>query len=505
MKYVYFVLAATSVTLTIPLVLDLDAQPEKPSYGVTLTVADSESESVRNEPADAENEEPENRTPAETTAAAGNRTELPLPPVTPKRDQESSAPGVTAPRPQRIKSIRQQTPEHAQMLTPGNFVYVGAFRPPLTDAAGHRFTWGGTAVSWRPPRTGFSSELNPGTLYLVGHDHEQLVAELSIPGAVISKEKRPDDLPVAEIVQPLTDITAGVLDALTNGSSEPFKLGGLQVDGDRLYWTMYKYYNVSGEDYLSHGSSSLDLSNPDVEGLWHLGPRNSGQDRWHSYKHAGYMCRIPQALADEVLGGRRLMSGLQISTGRMYSSQGPALFAFPCPNESTRSGANLNALPLLWYPMDREAPAHHPMDRWMGAAWLALAGRHSIVFVGRKAHGPVYYGEARPTDCYPDKGYHGDSYEVQMLFYAPGSLIQASNRGVPNSNPWYRWDSNTPGGSIDRFMYQQCGRDIGGLAYDPQRNVIYLVEVNGGTLKENRYDPVPIVHVFQIRTWQPEL
>lgn len=138
----------------------------------------------------------------------------------------------------------------------------------------------------------------------------------------------------------------------------------------------------------------------------------------------------------------------------------------------------------------------------MGAAWLALAGRHSIVFVGRKAHGPVYYGEARPTDCYPDKGYHGDSYEVQMLFYAPGSLIQASNRGVPNSN---RWDSNTPGGSIDRFMYQQCGRDIGGLAYDPQRNVIYLVEVNGGTLKENRYDPVPIVHVFQIRTWQPEL
>ena len=68
------------------------------------------------------------------------------------------------------------------------------------------------------------------------------------------------------------------------------------------------------------------------------------------------MCRIPQSLANEVIGGRRLMSGLQISPGRMYSSQGPALFAFPAPDESTLAGGYLNALPLLWYPMDREAP-----------------------------------------------------------------------------------------------------------------------------------------------------
>ena len=141
----------------------------------------------------------------------------------------------------------------------------------------------------------------------------------------------------------------------------------------------------------------------------------------------------------------------------------------------------------------------------MGAAWLVLGNRHSVIFVGRTAHGEVYYGEPRPSDCYPDKGYHGDSYEVQMLFYAPGNLIQASRRGLPHSNPWYRWNSTTPGGSIERFMYQKCGRDVGGVAYYPERNVVYLVEVNGGTVRENRYDPVPIIHVFRIRTWQQEL
>ena len=95
-----------------------------------------------------------------------------------------------------------------------------------------------------------------------------------------------------------------------------------------------------------------------------------------------------------------------------------------------------------------------------------------------------------------------DSYEVQMWFYAPGSLIRASRQAVPDVAPWHRWTSSTPGGGIDRFMYQDCGRDIGGLAYDPQRNVLYLVEVNGDTLKNAEYDPLPIIHVFHLRTWQ---
>ena len=508
MKFVYVILAAASVTVSIPLVVWDEGSSEqlappvprpssKTSLGVPLQ-GPAQTLTEVNEQAASAVEAPTGS--AVVKPAVPDNAAAPV-----KVDSADRAAGKTPPLPRKVASIRQRTAEHAQMITPGNFEYLGAFRPPLTDRAGKRFTWGGTAVSWRPPRAGFSSVLNPGTLYLVGHDHDQLVAELTIPEPVVSSRKRLDDLPVAQVVQPLTDITAGVLDALTNGSTEPFKLGGLQVDGNRLYWTMYKYYNVSGEDYLSHGSSSLDLSDPDVKGLWHLGPRNSGQQRWHSYKHAGYMCRIPQSLANEVLGGRRLMSGLQISTGRMYSSQGPALFAFPAPDESTLSGGYLNALPLLWYPMDREAPGHHPMDRWMGAAWLVLGNRHSVIFVGRKAHGEVYYGEPRPSDCYPDKGYHGDSYEVQMLFYAPGNLIQASRRGLPHSNPWYRWNSTTPGGSIDRFMYQKCGRDVGGVAYDPERNVVYLVEVNGGTVRENRYDPVPIIHVFRIRTWQQEL
>ncbi|MEZ6063088.1 MAG: hypothetical protein R3C19_22310 [Planctomycetaceae bacterium] len=194
------------------------------------------------------------------------------------------------------------------------------------------------------------------------------------------------------------------------------------------------------------------------------------------------------------------MSGLQISTGLKYSSQGPALYAYELPEPGREPGSSLDAIPLLWYSLQRPLAGHHPSDRWTGAAWLSLSGKQTIVIAGRKAHGEVYYGNPRPTDCYPDKGYHGSSYEVQMLFYTPAELIGAANRRgtATEIDPWYRWDSRTPGGGIDRFMFKDCGRDIGGLTYDRQNNLLYMVEVDAGKTSLDEWEPTPVIHVFRV-------
>ncbi|MCR9198594.1 MAG: hypothetical protein NXI04_08130 [Planctomycetaceae bacterium] len=394
--------------------------------------------------------------------------------------------------------VRQQTPLHPQLITPGNFEYLGGFRPEFGDGNGSRFGLGGWAIAYRADGDPSGpDDGHPGSLFLMGHEHQQLIAEINIPRPVVSPHRDINRIPEAKILQPFADITKGIRGRMTAGSSEPFKIGGMQVVGNRLHWTIYKYYNVSRVDYLSHGLTSTDLSSDAVRGLWHLGPQNGGS-RWHSYKNAGYIAEIPAGIADGYLDGRNLMSGLQISTGRQTSSQGPALYAYRVTQENLSPGASLDAVPLLWYPMDAPMTGHHPADSWQGAAWLTLGKKQAVVVVGRKGLGPVHYGMPRPGECYDYKGYHASAYEVQMLFYDPRQILAGAKRAVPNKDPWYRWNGQTPGGSLNRFMYQDCGKEIGGMAYDRERNLLYLSEVDAAKAAVNDYEELPVIHVLKL-------
>lgn len=395
--------------------------------------------------------------------------------------------------------IRQQSPLDSKMITPGNFVYLGGFRPEFGDGNGYRFGLGGSAIAFRPdgdpdgPDDGY-----PGSLFLMGHRQQQLVAEINIPQPFLSLDKNIDELPEAKMLQPFADITKGVRNRMTNGSSEPFEIGGMHVVGNRLNWTVYKYYNVQRDDHLSHGLTTVDLSNQAYRGPWHLGPRHTGESRWHSYKNAGYIAEIPKGIADRYLDGMNLMSGLQISTGRQTSSQGPALYAYKVKDENLATGGVLDAVPLLWYPMDNEMPGHHPSDSWQGAAWLTLGSKQAVIIVGRKGLGPVYYGPTRPGDCYDWKGYHASGYETQILFYRPEDVLAGAKKRIPNTTTWYRWDSKTPGGSLNRFMFQECGKEIGGCAYDRENNLLYISEVEAGLASVNDYEELPVIHVLKI-------
>lgn len=398
-------------------------------------------------------------------------------------------------------AIRHKSPMHDSMVTPGNFEYLGGFRPPHFDRNEKPFSYGGWGIAYRPngdpdsPDDGF-----PGSLYIVGNPTHQFVAELKIPRPLVSKRKDIDELPVAGFIQHFGDITGGSRERLTAGSSEPFEIGGLQFSQNRLHWTLYKYYNVENVDYPSHASSSPFTSQPMPEGLWHLGPANSGLSVWHSYKHAGYIFEIPEQAANAWFGGRNLISGLQIATGLNIASHGPAMYAYKLPPNGTPSGTSLNAVPLLYNDIDIPAPGFHPADRWTGGAWLTLGNKHSVIIVGRKSLGPVYYGEARPTDCTPDKGYHGTPYEAQMLFYSPESLARAAKQDVEPTQviPVHSWNSKATGGGFSQYLFDTCQQHIGGVAYDRARGLLYITQINAGATRDFEYEFLPVVHVFRL-------
>ncbi len=397
--------------------------------------------------------------------------------------------------------VRHRAGLHDSMITPGNFEYVGAIRPPHIQQNGTTFAYGGWAVAYRPdgdpngPDDGF-----PGSLFLLGHQEHQKVAELSIPAPVNSRMKRADDLPVMDILQPFSDITDGLLEEMTAGSSEHFHLGGMVVTNKLLHWTMHKYYNVENIDYPSHGTSGLDLRTSIAEGLWHLGPMNTGRPEFHSYKHAGYIFEIPKNEADRWFGGKNLISGLQISTGLQASSQGPAMFAYALPPQPLPHNASIDATPLVWYSMHEPLAGHHPADRWAGGAWLTLGNKQAVIVIGRKALGDIYYGEARPQDCTSDKGYHGPPYEAQIVFYSPASLIHAAHGKLQSAGlkPWLRWDGNFDGGGLNQYLFDTCNKYIGGMAYDRERNLLYIVQIDAGKTSDNDFETVPVVHVFRV-------
>lgn len=409
---------------------------------------------------------------------------------------------VVSPESSHPLPIRHAAPLHEQMVTPGNFEYLGAFRPPHVKTPEATFSFGGWAMAYYDRGDeGGENDGHPGSLFLTGHRQQDLVAEISIPRPLISATHSMDELPVASVLQPLSDMTGGIRKFMTQGSSEPFQIGGLCVVSNRLHWTLYKYYNVQTIDYPSHGTSSLTLSNPAPEGLWHLGPSNSGQSQWNSYKHAGYIFDIPEDQARQWwFGGRNLISGLQIATGLNIASHGPAMFAYSLPVRNAAERPDVDAIPLLYNDLSRPSPEFVPSDRWTGGAWLTLNDKQTVIITGRKSLGQSYYGEARPQDCSTDKGFHGAPYEAQVRFYAPQALAaSAAGKTDPTSiTPWDVWDHDSPGGGFNQYLFPACAQFTGGLAYDRKNNLLYLAQIDAGTTTGHPYEPLPVIHVFRI-------
>ncbi len=378
----------------------------------------------------------------------------------------------------------------AQPLGPDNLSYEGSFRVPAGTLGGSTFAYGGKGLAWRDRNPGDPND--PGSLYLVGHAQDQLVAEISIPTPVISSSKNVAELPVASLLQPFADVTGGLMNSIT---SDP-RLGGLAwLDrgngGGELHWTVWQFYNVSGNQFPGHGYSSVNLNAPNGTGAWTVG-------NYHNQSTAGYLFDVPSGWADQNIGGKRLVSGQNSVTGNATSSWGPSMFAYdPAqhPVQPPPFGAALDVAVMANYPYspngENNFPNYKPTDWWQGASWISAGGQHAVVVVGSKALGETRYGAPQPGDCNQYQGYHGDPYEPQMLFFDPAELAAVANG---SRNP-----SSIEASAIYRpqaDIYKTCFGMLAGAAYDPDRQRLYITQLSADTL--NQFEPMPLVHVYKV-------
>lgn len=370
-----------------------------------------------------------------------------------------------------------------RLVQPGDLMYQGAFRLPQGPIGGSSFDYGGTALAFNAAHQ---------SLFLVGHDWQQQVAEVSIPairiGTVVS------DLATATVLQPFADPTDG-LRGQVDTSGPTIKIGGLLPYAGRLFVTAYVYYDGNGSQRRSHFISGLDLSLPaDARGPYQVGSLGAGFV-------SGWLVQIPAAwqaaLGGPVLNGQCCLSIIS------RTSYGPSAFAIN--PEQLGVVDPLPAIPLLYY------PSTHPLGPYDGQSTLfngstVMAGAvfpvgtRSLLFVGKQGTGAICYGPGTTdvglvgtgppgdTFCFdpaiPGKGYHAYPYRSYVWAYDALELaaVKSGQRPPWDVQPYAVWSLSLPFGST-RIL---------GAAYDPMTGRIFLSQEYGDG--EN-----PLVHVYTLK------
>jgi hypothetical protein len=375
--------------------------------------------------------------------------------------------------------IAVTTPAASQvLLQPSDLQYVGAFRVPQGTSGGSTLNYGGTGLTYYSGRN---------SLYIVGHDWDQEVAEISIPQVVNSSNLA--NLKTATILQPLKDASDGKSNLIKSGGAaypNTVKVGGLFVSGGKLIGSLYAYYDGAVEQDRSHFTSGLDLSvSGDAQGIFKVGTQYPGFV-------SGYMAAIPQQY-QTTLGGPALTGNCCLAIAGVQSS-GPAASVFNPANLGVQNP--VSATPVIGYPSN-----HTTLGSWDNTSvanpvfnmatqvkgMVFPEGTRSVLFFGMTGLGVPCYGTG--TECHdPDndsKGTHAYPYASYAWAYDVNDLISVKNG---SKNPWdikpyTTWTLTFPTSGKDQIL---------GAAYDPATQRIYLSQACS--------DPecYPIIHVYSV-------
>lgn len=345
-----------------------------------------------------------------------------------------------------------------------DLVHQGSFTlPNVQDTRGnYAFEYAQGVIAFNPAAN---------SLFVVGHDWNQQVAEISIPSVG----------GVATVRQPFRDPLDGRIGAINPADSNSKKIGGLLVEGDRLIIAAYSYYDGASTAIASHFVRSVDLSAGGTRGPFRVGSLNPAF-------YAGYFARVPvpwqQALGGSLLNGQCCLGVIaRTSYGPSISVVSPAdLVAARQPTPATM---------VVGYPEEHQTlagwastgPLFNGTTIMRGAA--VPAGTGSLLFFGRHGMGPFCYGEPDvckdPVDA--GKGTHAYPYEPRVWAYALSDLaaVRAGRRRPWDVKPYATW--RLPG---------LTKADIGGVAYDPDTGRLFVSEVNGDGARLR-------IHVFAVR------
>ncbi len=400
-----------------------------------------------------------------------------------------------------------------RLLSLADLEYLGAFRVPQGDYGSPQysgFNYGGRALTYNPENN---------SLFLVGHNSYQLVAEISIPQEVSSTNL--DDLNTAVILQPFADPTEGNRTHIGEGgiavNTSGTILGGFLIRDQQLIGTSYGYYDAGLAVRLSHYISGLDLAaSDDFLGMYEVGEKPAVPNPAFV---DGYMTWIPEKWQSRFEGPALTGNCCLSIIGR--TSSGPAVSVFD-PGKLGRENP-VEATPVLGYPIDHQTLGTYgdtdPNALYNGSmainGLVFPEGSRSVLFFGRRGRGEFCYGEGvsdpnlHMTHCdsnYPtvlccydpvngSKGGHSYPYVYLVLAYDALDLL-AVKKGESNMwdiQPYGVWELTLPFANDNPLIL--------GVAYDPASQKIYISQDGGDT--PGCCGHLPLIHVYHFNLASP--
>lgn len=151
-------------------------------------------------------------------------------------------------------------PQELPLLSIRDFQYVGAFRLPSRKYGQSDLNYSEGPIALNPDRK---------SLFIVGHAHQQAIAEFAIPELVDGKVLA--ELNIAgDPIQPFATILSRASGGNLQGNN---RIGGMLYvsgpDGPELLVNAYEYYDAPGDNTLSMFvvRDANDLAGSDVDGF----------------------------------------------------------------------------------------------------------------------------------------------------------------------------------------------------------------------------------------------
>ncbi len=380
-----------------------------------------------------------------------------------------------------------QDPSSQPLIQFADLQYLGGFRLPDQFVNADGFTQGGAPVGFNPSRN---------SLFIGSRGGK--VAEVSIPAVVNSNVIT--QLPFATFLQGFYEPTEGTISQLASGGQA--SISGLLPIGDRLYGSASIYYDANNTQTVSHYARSTTLSATSVVGM-----RQVWTDT-HSGFVSGYMSAVP-AEWQQKLGGSAITGQCCLPIA-WRTSWGPSAFAFNPSDILTQP--DVTATALLYYSdshptlgsWDHSNPIYGGTTQITGVA--VIAGSRSVLYFGRTGTGPFCYGNGTNNSslagvmgpdgiqwCYDPtstaKGQHAYPYNYQIWAYDLNDLaaVKAGTKQPWDVRPYGVWPFALP--------FPEPEVRIGGIGYDPSRQIIYVSQM---LADQDGYGYRPIVHALKV-------
>jgi hypothetical protein len=361
--------------------------------------------------------------------------------------------------------------------------YQGAFRLPASTFGVSDLNYSEGPISYNPVNH---------SLFIVGHDHQQAIAEFSIPalspGAL-------EQLNMGTNLQPFVSF----LNATNCGNNQNInQIGGLKWIGGKLFVNAYEYYdadgNVTNTTLIVDNAASLATSS--VRGYFDL-EGGAGHT-------SGWISHIP-SIWQGPLGGTHITgqsSGIPIIS---RCSVGPSAFSFrPEQIDADCQNSQISTIELLDFSLAN--PLHSDLSNDLGTndLWTHLS---------RATFGMIIPN----TRTYLTVGYSGGHSSGVCYKCTQDDGTECGGYCAPQANDYsqyyWLWDVNdmlaVKNGTMSPFEvrpydygnlvtpFESYAHQIGGGDFDPASGLLYLTIQRADTAQGTYANP-PVVVAYQI-------